>query len=260
MVTADRHDLCRRALRAFANQTYENRELIVLDNGKLPVESLLEEFDHLRIRYQRVDWTPDATIGALRNRSLDLVTGDYVFPQWDDDDWPAPDMLTRQLAEIRASDADACLLPGTIVHIDEPEFFHHPFYGRLREGTAILHRRDDEVQFPDLRTTSDTVYKKTWLQRKAVILPDTAASLYVRHQHGDNMWGKEHFLRRMQTTPRDLVSFLWYRNVRRNILLHSSFRLSAEAMRSFEAYLRDSRDAGLFTEMNVPPPTRNNGV
>ena len=260
MVTADRHDLSRRAVRAFAGQTYPNRELIVLDNGRRPMESILGEVGHLDIRYRRLEHDPATTIGALRNLSLEMVSGDYVFPQWDDDDWVAPGLLARQLDELLRSGADACLLPGTVMHIDDPDWFYRPFYGMLREGTAILHRRDDSVRFPDMPTRSDTHYKGAWLRRRAVILPRPCASLYVRHQHGGNLWGRDHFLRRMQTTPGSRLAYLWYRHVRGNVFLHPAFRLGEDARQSFEEYLRESLDVGLFRDRNVQRPANMNGA
>ena len=134
MVTADRHTLCRRAIRSWAEQDWDNRELVVLDNGTDPMESLLSDLPSGRVVYRHMANNPDTTIGELRNRSLDLVNGDFVVPQWDDDDWSAPDRITRQMAALEAQRADAVTLYATLMHVDEEPWFDHPFYGLLKGG------------------------------------------------------------------------------------------------------------------------------
>ncbi len=147
MVTADRHDLCRRAIRSWAEQTWDNGELVILDNGKTPMQDLLADLPSERIVYRHVENNPETTIGELRNRSLDMVRGDFVVPQWDDDDWSAPDRIERQMAALRRHNADAVTLYATLMHVDDPQWFDHPFYGLLKGGVppTILHRRDDRL-------------------------------------------------------------------------------------------------------------------
>lgn len=135
MVTADRHQYCRRAIRSWVEQDWENRELVVLDNGKEPMESLLADLPFGRVVYRHVANNPETTIGELRNRSLDMVRGDFVIPQWDDDDWSAPARLTRQVAALEANQADAVTLYATLMHVDDAPWFDHPFYG-LQIGRA----------------------------------------------------------------------------------------------------------------------------
>ncbi|MDE2996377.1 MAG: glycosyltransferase family A protein [Bacteroidota bacterium] len=249
MVTADRHDLCRRAIRSYAAQTWTNRQLVVLDNGVEPMESLLQDLPYGEVVYRHVPNNPDTTIGELRNRSLEMVTGDFVVPQWDDDDWSAPDRIEQQIGALEKYSADAVTLYATLMHVDDPEWFDHPFYGLLKGGVppTILHRRDDEVRFPELRRTSDTTYKHAWMERTYHIMPmREAGHLHLRYSHGGNLWEQEHFLRRMRNTPADLLAYGWHKFVRRNVLGHPRFRITDEARAAFETYLAHSRECGLF--------------
>lgn len=249
MVTADRHDLCRRAIRSWAEQTWENCELVILDNGREPMQDLLADLPSERIVYRHVANNPETTIGELRNSSLDMVRGDFVVPQWDDDDWSAPVRIERQMAALRAHDADAVTLYATLMHVDDPDWFDHPFYGLLEGGVppTILHKRDDTIRFPELRRTSDTTYKHAWMKRGYHIMPmKEAGHLHLRYSHGGNLWEKEHFLRRMRNTPVDLLAYGWHHYVRRNVLGHPRFQLTAEAREAFATYLRHSLDCGLF--------------
>ncbi|MEM9663753.1 MAG: glycosyltransferase family 2 protein [Bacteroidota bacterium] len=247
MVTADRPHLCKRALLSYQAQTYPHKELVVLDNGTRPMDELLGTLPSDEVHYMRVEPHPDLVIGALRNLSLEAATGPYVAPQWDDDDWSHPDRLTQQVAMLEAG-FDACTLPATLMHVDDPTYFDHPFVGQLPNGVppTIVHRRDAEIRYPPLRRTSDTAYVNAWRDLRYAILPADTTHHYIRYFHGGNLWEQEHFLRRMRNTAFDLLAYGWYHYVRRDVRLHPRFQLSPEARAGFELYLEHSRQVGLF--------------
>lgn len=250
MVTADRHDLCRRAIISYLGQTYSNKELVVLDNGSVPMEELLADVEPGQIRYRHIAKNSETTIGELRNLSLEMVTGDFVVPQWDDDDWSAPERLHAQHAALTSGGGDAITLCATLMHVDDPLYFNKPFYGFLDGGVppTLMHQRDDSVRFPELRRTSDTHYKNAWRERKYLIMPMHEAHLHLRYFHGSNLWERDHFLRRMRNTPKDFIAYGWWKFVRRDLFRHPRFNISDDARRAFETYLRDSRDCGLFED------------
>lgn len=249
LVTADRPNLCQRALRCYRRQTYPHTELVVLDNGADPIEHLLRDLPGGEVRYLREEPDPARTIGALRNRALEVATGDFVVPQWDDDDWSHPTRIERQAAVLREG-YDACTLPGSLMHVDHPDYFHHPFYGFLPEGVppTLMHRRDASIRYPDLRRTSDTDFLNDWRKKRYKQLPRDAARLHLRYSHGGNLWKPAHFLRRMRNTPKDFLLYGWYRFVRGDLFKHPRFRLSEAAQKAFQLYLEDSRMCGLFAD------------
>ena len=248
LVTADRPTLCRRAIRCYRQQTYPNTELVVLDNGvRQRVEHLLEDLPAAEVRYRYVERTPDLWIGGLRNQSLDMATGDFVVPQWDDDDWSHPERLARQAAVLQEG-YDAVTLAGTLMHVDRPAYFDHPFVGLLDGGVppTIMHRRDAAIRYPNIRRTSDTAFVNQWQARRYRILPYDDAYLYLRYFHGDNLWEVDHFLRRMRNTPKDFLLYAWYRFVRGDVFKHPRFRLTPAMRAAFRQYLDDSFRFDLF--------------
>lgn len=86
---------------AFKAQTYERRELVLVTCDPC------EEMDASGFDVNVVD---KATLGGLRQDSLELAAGEYVAT-WDDDDWSHPDRLKFQIGALSAvPHAEACLL------------------------------------------------------------------------------------------------------------------------------------------------------
>ena len=139
------------SVQCFINQTYENRELIVLDNNDEgnAIESLIPKDD--RIQYYRVDKMP---IGALRNLGNSYATGDLLC-NWDCDDWYADTRLEEQVKRLEDSGKaltgwDAVLYfdvsnNSTYKYWYEPQGRNHPPYAM---GTSHLVTREWWAKHP----------------------------------------------------------------------------------------------------------------
>lgn len=246
MVTADRMPLVRRALLCYRRQTYPNKELVIVDDGRADLTPLLADLPRDEVVYLRLDKKPENVLGRLRNTALEAASGSFLT-QWDDDDWYHAERIERQAATLMAG-YDACSLSGALMHLDDPDFIHRPYVGYLKDGVpgSIMHRRDDTITYPEMRRAEDTVYLNAWRQRRYTKLPAEEVHLFIRCFHGANTWDRTHFLRRMRNTPRDLLAYGWYRHVRRDLFAHPRFRLDAAARAAFETYLEDSRSLDLL--------------
>ena len=103
MPTADRSKYVPYALSYFFNQDYFNSEIVIIDDGQKPIQSILPE--NLRIKYFRT--APITTIGLKRNYACEKADGDIIV-HWDDDDWYASDWISRQVNALVTSGADIC--------------------------------------------------------------------------------------------------------------------------------------------------------
>lgn len=93
MPTFDRPQWLTRAVASVLAQTHANLELIVVNDGGTPVESLLAALDRDgRITYVRLGRNENRS--AARNAGLKLARGKYVA-YLDDDDWFLPEHLER---------------------------------------------------------------------------------------------------------------------------------------------------------------------
>jgi glycosyltransferase involved in cell wall biosynthesis len=246
MVTADRPQFCRRAIRCYLRQTYPNKELVVVDDGTADLTSVLAAVPAGELTYIKLEKRPENVLGRLRNMTLEAARGEFLL-QWDDDDWIHPERMQRQV-DVLLQGYDACTLHGSLMHLDTPAFFRHPYIGYLPDGWpgSIMHRADPSARYPEERKAEDSVYLKHWLNKRYTQLPGSMAYLHIRCFHGKNTWDQKHFLTKMRNTLPDLGAYLWYRYVRDDLFRHNRFQLSQAAREAFEQYLQDSEELGLL--------------
>jgi glycosyltransferase involved in cell wall biosynthesis len=256
MVTAGRVNLARRAVQCFARQTWPAKELVIVDDGSDDYSSMLAEFPNPAIRYERIASDGARRLGALRNITLDLARGEYCI-QWDDDEWYHPRRIEDQLKAIfDAGGAGACVLRDTLMHLDDPVFGAHLYRTGLRAGTpgSILHRRTD-LRYANLPKGEDSLFRDALRQTIGVRVLDRRFSyLLIRCFHGRNTWGRQHFFERLHYTLSDKLDYAIARFVRRDLLTHPAFQLTADERRSAEAFLADSAALMLLTSSRAQAP------
>jgi glycosyltransferase involved in cell wall biosynthesis len=247
MVTRNRARLARRAIECFVAQTWHNKELIVVDDGEEDYEPVLAPHRNgHRIIYHRLTPDPERSLGAARNISLELATGEYCA-QWDDDEWYHPERLSAQMGPITAG-ADAVVLKYTLMHLDTADFTAHPYRAHLRGGTpgTVVHRRSD-VRYPEMRKNEDAIYLARLAEGARVAVLDREHShLFIRCFHGENTWARDHFLRRLHTTRLDQLRYFLATRVRKDLFSHPAFQLTTSEQTTVERFLRESRAAGVL--------------
>jgi glycosyltransferase involved in cell wall biosynthesis len=104
MPTADRRDFLVSALKCYQKQDWQEKELIVVDDGYDIVKDLCEGVPGVTY-YRPVmsEFYPTRqSIGAKRNIANRLGKGS-VFIHFDDDDWSASDRITKQVKTMNSS-------------------------------------------------------------------------------------------------------------------------------------------------------------
>nr|BCX00470.1 MAG: hypothetical protein KatS3mg041_0516 [Bacteroidota bacterium] len=238
MVTADRPQWVRQAVRCFQRQNWPNRELVVVDDGETDLSPMLAELPPDQVRYERIGRRPRLSLGALRNISLELATGEFCL-QWDDDDWYHPDRIRVQM-HYALQGYDAVLLRYTLVHLDLPTWRSRPFRAQIRRGTpgTILHRREAAIRYPDWARQEDTAYRDRWWSRRVRLLGREYAYLFIRCYHGRNTWELTHFLNRLRNHPLGCLGY-GYARIRGSLWYHPAFRLSEAERASFALFSSD---------------------
>jgi glycosyltransferase involved in cell wall biosynthesis len=197
MVSRNRLELVARSLRSYLEQTYPNKELVIVRDPAAPSPELAAYLSSLaRSDIELI--CPDGilSLSALRNLSLDRARGDVVC-QWDDDDIMHPDRIRIQLDAMREDRASASFLQDD---------FH--YFGRTGEmywirwsesamrclpGTVMI-RRSMARPYSDnpLYSTrsEDTLFLTSLACRTTLV--GGMPYLYVYTFHDNNTWDEVH--------------------------------------------------------------------
>lgn len=98
MPTWNRRSFIPAAVDCFLRQTYENKELVILDDGEDQIEDLLPKDDRIRYIFEN----RRRITGDKRNRVNSLAKGQLIA-HWDDDDWSADGRLSYQVEYLQAT-------------------------------------------------------------------------------------------------------------------------------------------------------------
>lgn len=247
MVTKNRANLARRALQCLAEQTWQARELVIVDDGEEDYEPVLGPYrEQFPIHYVRLKTQPGVFLGALRNRSLEEASGEYCI-QWDDDEWYDPQRISWQMRGLKQNQANAVVLKWTLMHIDAPDMVDRPYRADVGRGTpgTVLHRRT-EARYPNRKRGEDTVFLKRLAKEGPVaILGREASHLFIRCFHGNNTWNERHFLKRLRRTPVHWVEYLRARYLKGDLFEHAAFQLNETERESIAALHRQNVALGL---------------
>ncbi|MCX7792204.1 MAG: glycosyltransferase [Chloroflexaceae bacterium] len=185
MPTANRRAFVSRAIGYFLRQDYEPKELIILDDGSDPVADLAPPDP--RIRYVRLEQR--LSLGAKRNRCVELARGDLLM-HWDDDDWHAPNRIALQIAALRAAGAELCGLRQMLFYepaTDRTWLYSYPAGQRpWLAGGSLLYTRAcwRRAPFPDVPAGEDTRF--VWARDLARAAVPTDHRFYVALIHPGN--------------------------------------------------------------------------
>jgi glycosyltransferase involved in cell wall biosynthesis len=103
MPTYNRREFIPYAIKYFLRQDYENKELIIMDDGSDAIEDLVP--DAPGIRYFRLE--QKITLGAKLNMACLHAQGN-IIAHWDDDDWYADWRLKYQVESLLANQTGVC--------------------------------------------------------------------------------------------------------------------------------------------------------
>lgn len=188
-----RFALARVAVQCFLDQTWPNKELIIVNHHP---EISLADGDP-RIKEVKVVKNERFMLGDMRNASIENATGEWCI-QWDDDDWHHPTRMARQW-EV------AHRVPHALTTFDWQVRCNlldgAAFYDKMDGGQhmSIMFSRSVPQRYFSLNIREDTAFKKEFPETvsidNAATNPHADPMQYIRFYHGRNIWDAYHVMR-----------------------------------------------------------------
>lgn len=178
------------ALRSYRAQSYEHRELVVVNDGE-PLRPTVPDIRVVNLPPRAVRWT----LGEKRNAGVRLARGAYLAT-WDDDDVSLPDRLRDQVDAAQTSNAAAVL--GDRAHVADERLRVLGICARVAravQATALL-RRDAVIgvggyALADYREDVELLERIRLLMRGTVLVIDASWYVIRRHEsHVTQAWGE----------------------------------------------------------------------
>ncbi len=190
MPTYNRRPFVPHAIRYFQRQEYENKELIIIDDGSDSIEDLLPTDP--RIRYFRLD--EKISLGAKLNMACELASGQMIA-NWDDDDWYAPRRLRYQAETLLNNPIDICGISNLLYYdIRSRKAFNYIYPRDHRTwllGSSLFFRKEfwNTHHFDDINVGMDGLFVWKAHPDRITELPDSSFSVHMIH--GSNVSPKQ---------------------------------------------------------------------
>lgn len=187
-VTRNRVPFLKRAVRDFLDQTYPNKELVIVyDNDDTETNTFIQSitFPIIAVKNDK-----KIKLGSLRNLGIQSANGEYII-QWDDDDEYNPKRIEKQLKILQNYGKKACCLARWLIYDNHTNkryiSSHYTWEGSiLAEKNMML-----EYPYPDMSKGEDTVVIEALKKDDQLILADIP-ELYTYHLHWKNTWDRDH--------------------------------------------------------------------
>lgn len=190
MPTYNRREFVPHAIRYFLRQDYENKELIIIDDGTDAIMDLIP--DTPTIRYFRLD--QKITLGAKLNLACTYATGN-IIANWDDDDWYASWRLRYQIESLQDGKTNVCginhLLYYDLRNKNAYQYIYPPDQRTWLLGSSLCYTKElwDSNQFAGINVGMDGLFVWNTPSDRITVLSDFTFSVHMIHN--DNVSPKK---------------------------------------------------------------------
>jgi glycosyltransferase involved in cell wall biosynthesis len=203
-VSRDRVEMLKRSISFYLNQTWPEKELVIVSNGPVEVQrSIAAHVAELgRPDIRCVFLQSEETLGHLRNLSIDAASGD-VLCQWDDDDLYHPRRLETQLRHMNENGAEVSFFYDQLHYFaDSGELYWTDWSAQRSQwpdhgaAMSIMWKRPVNVRYPAdgeyANRGEDAIVQIELHQRCKVAGVRGAGFLYTYVYHGANTYDRDH--------------------------------------------------------------------
>jgi len=170
------------AIECFNNQTYPNRELILVADEDSPY---IEDLIKLTNETIKLFYAPKGlTIGAIRNISVNHAKGEYIA-QWDDDNIHHKDRLTLQYNSIKSNSKQACFLRRVLINDLVSGDKGISSVGRGTESTIVALKKE-LPRYDDEKIIAEDVPARVYFSSIGESVVIDEPQLYIYNIHNNN--------------------------------------------------------------------------
>jgi predicted O-methyltransferase YrrM len=182
MPTYNRREFIPNAIRYFLRQDYDNKELIIIDDGTDMIMDLVP--DSPLIRYFRLD--QKITLGAKLNMACGYANGDIIV-NWDDDDWYAIRRLRYQIDALQQAQTDVCGINHLLYYdLYKKNAYQYIYPANQRVwllGSSLCYTREswNRHHFAEIDVGMDGLFVWSMPSNRVTVLPDPTFSVHMIH-------------------------------------------------------------------------------
>jgi glycosyltransferase involved in cell wall biosynthesis len=184
----------KKTINQFINQTYPNKELIILSRKFDPnYESIVSKHkkEH-KITYLWIDTLFDLTLGDLRNHAIEKSNGDY-WCVWDDDDWHHNKRIEIQMKEMLLNAKDGTALTHTILFDKKKKIAYLSFQSIFSFSIMCKKSRvNANLKYPSINRGEDMAFLQMAYNQN-ILFPLVKPMLYIYICHTGNSMSRAHF-------------------------------------------------------------------
>jgi glycosyltransferase involved in cell wall biosynthesis len=183
--TRGRRDWAKLALDCFVSQTWENKELVILDDMADP--SFEDGFQFPEGTVYAMHGKEFHAIGKKRNACCNLATGEFIG-HLDSDDWSSPTRIEEQLDLLVQSERAVCGFDSILFYQASTQRVGK--YNPRRNyalGSSLLYRKSwwEKHKFPEKNIGEDNAFVSLASKKSALITMD-GSRLLVARVHDNN--------------------------------------------------------------------------
>lgn len=186
-------EMFRSAVNQLCEQTFKDFEVIVVNSGSQPFFDICEQIlkdSGLKYKHVHVSRNECHTIADLRNKSVELASGEFILT-WDDDDYRNCDLIKTLVEGQTQTNADLVMIQNIEVQLQlgksYPANYHHGF------EPTMLARKTDKVKYVGEHSDTRYINDLKAMGYKEFVVKDNPCNLYKYCYWGNNITQRESF-------------------------------------------------------------------
>jgi glycosyltransferase involved in cell wall biosynthesis len=194
----DKFPYLKRALKSYIDQTYKDKELVIVCGNEQFTEMIkkyviVNSIENCQIHYIEED-RYCYTLGDMRNISIEYAKGDITV-NWDDDDINHPERLETQYNFLKNNNLDACFMSDQLHYFYDTNEIFWVDWGEGIPGTLMCYKKCfNTSRHPSKSFHEDSELKGDLIDNFKVGMLRGVGYLYLYSYNGLGVFKRDHHI------------------------------------------------------------------